>query len=162
MAVVGVLAIMLFFGKNLPMLVPAKSAAVGLNWKKFGHPERPNSALYSDTSSSSIRAGRHKSDIGAIIDYDEQKQPQIRTAAGRATPPIPHSFFSIRQIPFPFRALRRGLWRARRATFFRPLKDIGAPLASEVCQGRRVEDAYRNGSHFPPREKQFKITRFQG
>ncbi len=76
MAVVGVLAIMLF-GKNLPDV----ARQVGRGWAELkkslsGIQNEFNSALYSDTSSSSS-SSRSTSYTGAIDDYDEQTAPKF-------------------------------------------------------------------------------------
>ena len=75
MAVIGVIAVMLF-GKNLPDV----ARQVGRGWADLkkslsGIQSEFNSALYSDSSSSSSR--RSTSYTNSIDDYEEQTAPKF-------------------------------------------------------------------------------------
>jgi len=85
MAVIGVIAVMLF-GKNLPDV----ARQVGRGWADLkkslsGIQSEFNSALYSDSSSSSSR--RSTSYTNAIDDYEEQTAPKFEPPP--AEPPAP-------------------------------------------------------------------------
>jgi sec-independent protein translocase protein TatA len=85
MAVIGVLAVMLF-GKNLPNV----ARQVGRGWADLkkgltGIQSEFTSAIYSDTPSSTSR--RSKSSTDTIDDYDEQTAPKFEPPP--AEPPAP-------------------------------------------------------------------------
>ena len=77
LAVVGVLAVMLF-GKNLPDV----ARQVGRGWADLkkslsGIQSEFNSALYSDSSSNGSSSSRSSSYTNAIDDYEEQTAPKF-------------------------------------------------------------------------------------
>ena len=85
LAVVGVLAVMLF-GKNLPDV----ARQVGRGWADIkkslsGIQSEFNSALYSDSSTGGSSSSRSSSYTNAIDDYEEQTAPKFEPPPAEPT-----------------------------------------------------------------------------